>query len=141
MAKTKKQGKGKERPPPVDKLIKPAIGIGLALLAYQFFKGIKAEIPRINVEDELELRQVFFGEETTSNYVVLCHPEDATYPISSVFQDAYNDGSAPAEFRVLDCKHILSSEKTVYERFKLDEKKRPTVFVSGKVGNPKQVSS
>lgn len=87
----------------------------------------------------MELRQVFFGEETDSNYVALCHPEDATYPISSVFQDAYNDGSAPAEFRVVDCKHVLSSGKTVFERFKLDEKKRPTVFVSGKMGPPKQV--
>ena len=84
---------------------------------------------------------MFFGEETTSNFVVLCHPEDATYPVSSVFQDAYNDGSAPVEFRLLDCKHVLSSEKTVYERFKLDEKKRPTVFVSGVVGTPKQVSA
>jgi hypothetical protein len=32
------------RPPPIDKLMKPAIGIGLALLAYQFFKGIGAEV-------------------------------------------------------------------------------------------------
>ena len=36
--------KGKERPPPVEKLIKPAIGIGLALLAYQFIKGIRSEV-------------------------------------------------------------------------------------------------
>ena len=40
----KRSSKGKERPPPVDKLIKPAIGIGLALLAYQFFNGIKSEV-------------------------------------------------------------------------------------------------
>jgi hypothetical protein len=33
-----------ERAPPVDKLLKPAIGIGLALLAYQFFKGLDAEV-------------------------------------------------------------------------------------------------
>ena len=44
MPPKKTGGKGKERPPPVDKLILPAIGIGLALLAYQFFKGIKAEV-------------------------------------------------------------------------------------------------
>jgi hypothetical protein len=36
--------KGKERPPPIDKLLKPAIGIGLALLAYQFIKGINQEV-------------------------------------------------------------------------------------------------
>jgi len=33
-----------EKAPPIDKLIKPAIGIGLALLAYQFFKGLDAEV-------------------------------------------------------------------------------------------------
>lgn len=44
MAAKKKGTKGKERPPPVDKLILPAIGVGLALLAYQFFVGIKAEV-------------------------------------------------------------------------------------------------
>ena len=41
-----KQGKGKERPPPIDKLIKPAVGLALALLAYQFFKGISSEVRR-----------------------------------------------------------------------------------------------
>lgn len=97
------------------------------------------QVSRINVEDELELREVFFGEGDGKNYAVLCHPEDAKYPISSVFSDASSDGSAPAEFRVLDCNHVLSSEKTVYERFKLKEKPRPTIFVSGKVGEPKQV--
>ena len=40
----KKGSKGKERPPPVDRLIKPALGIGLALLGYQFFKGIQSEV-------------------------------------------------------------------------------------------------
>jgi hypothetical protein len=33
-----------ERAPPIDKLLKPAIGVGLALLAYQFFKGLDAEV-------------------------------------------------------------------------------------------------
>jgi hypothetical protein len=44
--KTKKSysGKGKERPPPIDKLLLPAIGIGLALLLFQFFKGINSEV-------------------------------------------------------------------------------------------------
>lgn len=93
----------------------------------------------MNLEDELELREVFFGEGDGHNYAVLCHPEDAKYPISSVFQDASNDGSAPALFKLIDCSHVLSSEKTIFERFKLKEKQRPTVFVSGKVGAPKQV--
>jgi len=34
----------KGEPPAVDKLIKPAIGIGLALLAYQFIKGLQTEV-------------------------------------------------------------------------------------------------
>ncbi|EEC46152.1 predicted protein [Phaeodactylum tricornutum CCAP 1055/1] len=129
------------RPPPIDKLMKPAIGIGLALLAYQFFKGIGAEIPRVNTEDELELREVLFGEAATGkSYAVLCHPEVSTIPISSVFQDASNDGGAPAEFRVLDCGYVLpSSEMSIADRFKLDLKSRPTIFVSGAVGGPKQV--
>jgi ATP:corrinoid adenosyltransferase len=37
-------GKGKERPPAIDKLLLPAIGIGLALLLFQFFKGINSEV-------------------------------------------------------------------------------------------------
>lgn len=32
------------QPPPVDKLIKPAIGIAIALVAYQFVRGIGAEV-------------------------------------------------------------------------------------------------
>ncbi len=91
------------------------------------------------MDDELELREVFFGEGEGKSYAVLCHPDDATYPISSVFQEASTDGSAPAEFKLMDCNHILSSEKTVFQRFKLNEKQRPTIFVSGKVGSPKQV--
>jgi hypothetical protein len=43
-----KRTTGKEKPPPVDRLILPAIGIGLALLAYQFFSGIKNEVCRPN---------------------------------------------------------------------------------------------
>jgi hypothetical protein len=40
----KKQSKGSERPPPVEKLIKPAVAVALALVAYQFFTGIKSEV-------------------------------------------------------------------------------------------------
>lgn len=36
--KPKKVKKG--TPPPVDKLLKPAIGVALALVAYQFFRGL-----------------------------------------------------------------------------------------------------
>lgn len=89
----------------------------------------------------MELREVFFGEGEGKNYAVVCHPETAKYPVSSVFQDASRDSSSPAEFRLLDCDHVLSSEKSVYDRFKLDKKKRPTIFVSGKSGPPKQVST
>ena len=91
--------------------------------------------------DELVLRDVLFGEgDSQKTYVVLCHKEDSSH-ISSVVQDARNDGSAPAEFRLLDCDYVLpSSEKTIMERFKLNPKQRPTVFVSGKAGPPKQVS-
>jgi hypothetical protein len=128
--------------PPIDKLIKPAIGIGLALLAYQFFKGLDSEIPRLDPTDELVLRDVLFGEgDANKSYVVLCHKEDSTH-ISSVVQDAHNDGSAPAEFRLLDCDYILpSSQKSIAERFKLNMKTRPTVFVSGAAGPPKQIPS
>jgi hypothetical protein len=102
------------------------------------------KIIRVNVEDELELRELFFGEaQGSKNYAVLCHDgENSKVPVSSVFQDANNDGTAPAEFRLLDCNHLLKdSEKTVADRFKLNLKTRPTIFVSGIVGPPKQVRS
>ena len=63
-------------------------------------------------------------------------------PVSSVFLDAqyeYGSASSNAEFVLLDCQHELPSGNTVAERFKLDLKKRPTIFVSGKVGPPKQI--
>lgn len=34
----------KGRPPPVDKLLLPAIGIAIALLAYHFIKGLGADV-------------------------------------------------------------------------------------------------
>jgi len=41
----KKQPKEKKgKPPPVDKLLKPAVGVALALLAYNFLKGLGAEV-------------------------------------------------------------------------------------------------
>jgi hypothetical protein len=105
------------------------------------------------VEDEVELRHVFFGEmilgtddnnnnNTTTEtenfvtshtkYAILCHDETSNIPVSSVFQEAFADGTAPAQFRLLDCNHILpSSEKTIAERFQLNLKQRPTIFVTG----------
>eukprot|EP00586_Coscinodiscus_wailesii_P000859 CAMPEP_0172490078 /NCGR_PEP_ID=MMETSP1066-20121228/20437_1 /TAXON_ID=671091 /ORGANISM="Coscinodiscus wailesii, Strain CCMP2513" /LENGTH=422 /DNA_ID=CAMNT_0013258383 /DNA_START=95 /DNA_END=1363 /DNA_ORIENTATION=- len=133
-----------ERAPAIDKLLKPAVGVALAIFAYVFLQGFTSEIPRVDVSDELLLREVFFGEGVGKNYAVLCHtpPEkagDGTLPVSSVFQDARNDGTAPASFYLLDCEHVLPSGKSVAERFELDLTKRPTVFVSGKVGAPRQV--
>lgn len=94
----------------------------------------------MNLLDELELREVFFGEaKTGKSYAVLCHAEDSTVPISSVFADAFKDGSAPAEFRMIDCNGMLASGKTVAERFKLDLKSRPTIFLSGAIGEPQQL--
>jgi hypothetical protein len=88
------------------------------------------------------MRDVFFGEgETGKNYVVLCHSDTSRLPISSVFQDAFGSvGATVAEFRLLDCQHILQpSGKTVAERFGLDLKQRPTIFISGATGEPKQI--
>lgn len=97
------------------------------------------QIPRIDPTDELVLRDVLFGEGSQKSYVVLCHAEDSAH-ISSVVQDAHNDGSAPVEFRLLDCDFILpESNKSIVERFKLNTKTRPTVFLSGAAGPPKQV--
>mmetsp|Transcript_24 Transcript_24/g.41 ORF Transcript_24/g.41 Transcript_24/m.41 type:complete len:437 (-) Transcript_24:100-1410(-) len=139
------QKKKTESAPPVDKFLKPAVGVALAMLAYYFLKGMTKEIRRIDVNDALALREVFFGEGPSGNdFVVLCHPEakdgSVGLPISSVFQDSHDDGTAPAEYVLMDCDHVLpDSGKTIYEKFKLNKKKRPTVFVSGKVGPPKQV--
>mmetsp|Transcript_27193 Transcript_27193/g.56639 ORF Transcript_27193/g.56639 Transcript_27193/m.56639 type:complete len:439 (-) Transcript_27193:323-1639(-) len=137
--------KKKQSAPPVDKFLKPAAGIAIAMLAYYFMQGMKNEIPRIDVKDELALREVFFGEGAMGkDYAVLCHPEakdgSVGLPVSSVFQDSHDDGSAPAEFVLMDCDYVLpDSGKSISEKFKINKKKRPTVFVSGKVGPPKQV--
>lgn len=152
MAKIKSATKGgskRDKPPALDQYKKPLIVVALAMLAYQLFKGMMAkEIVRVDMTataNELEIREVFFGEDASTgntNYAVLCYPESAMYPISSVFQDAANDGSAPAEFRVMDCDVPMPGSeegKTVIGRFKLSKKTRPVVFVSGAIGEPKQV--
>ena len=152
MAKIKSATKGgskRDKPPALDQYKKPLIGIALAMLGYQLFKGMMAkEILRVDMSataNELEIREVFFGEDVSTgntNYAVLCYPESALFPISSVFQDAASDGSAPAQFRVMDCDVPMPGSdegKTVVGRFKLNKKTRPVVFVSGAIGSPKQV--
>jgi len=143
MAKKRKT----EKPPAIDKLLYPAVGVVIAFLAYYCMKGLNAEIPRIDATDELLLREVFFGEGQGLNYVVLCNTPSATSTthISSVFQDAADEltASSPtlANFRLIDCETPLPSDKTVAQRFKLDTDKRPTIFFSGKAGPPKQIPS
>jgi hypothetical protein len=45
MAQKPKPPKTKKgTPPPIDKLVKPAIGVALALLGYYFFQGINSEV-------------------------------------------------------------------------------------------------
>lgn len=97
----------------------------------------------------MALREVFFGEGEGKNHVVLCHtlPAEGSgkkpLPISSVFQDSMDELQANnnmiAKFSLMDCTHTLPSGKTIQEKFKLNLKKRPTIFVSGKVGPPRQV--
>jgi hypothetical protein len=60
MAKVPKKQNAK--PPAMDKLLKPAIGVALAMMAYYFMKGVTSEITRVDVNDALALREVFFGE-------------------------------------------------------------------------------
>jgi hypothetical protein len=34
----------RQKPPPIDQWIKPIVAAGVALLAYQFFKGLNSEV-------------------------------------------------------------------------------------------------
>lgn len=104
------------------------------------------QLARVNVMDELELRDVLFGEGGTGrSYVVLCQDEKSTAPISSVFSDAYKDVGGTVgrgvHFRLLDCNYVLpSSGKSIAERFQLDLSIRPTIFISGTgMENPTQI--
>ena len=97
----------------------------------------------------MALREVLFGEGHGLNYVVLCNtqpPEDSTtkpLPISSVFQDSMEELSPKggddsnsknkkvANFVLMDCNHKLpTSGKTIAQKFHLDLKQRPTIFLS-----------
>ena len=83
-------------------------------------------------------------QQKAKNYVVLCHSDDtgdkANKHLSSVFieakQNAYKE---LADFVIMDCDYILPSGKSIAKRFDLDLKIRPTIFVSGRFGSPKQV--
>lgn len=44
MGQPKQKKKKNGQPPPIDKLMKPAIAVGLAMLAYQFIKGMGSEV-------------------------------------------------------------------------------------------------
>lgn len=160
MAVKKKSKSRTEKPPAIDKLLKPAIGVVLAFLGYYFMKGLAAEIPRIDVNDELALREVFFGEGHGQSYVVLCNTppsEDSNakpLPISSVFQDAMDEiGTSNnnsntknvVNFALLDCTYTLpTSGKTIAQKFNLKLDQRPTIFIaSPKLDSnvPKQMPS
>lgn len=118
-------------PPAVDRLLVPAIGVAAAVVLYQFIAGLGGGIGRVSMVDEAALRTVLYGESETP-HAVLCHAEDSTTPLSSVFSDAHAEGGSPAVFRVVDCNAILPTEaKTVAEHFKLNLKNRPTIFVTG----------
>lgn len=160
----KKSRSKTQKPPAIDKLLKPSVGVVLGLLGYFFLKGMKSEIPRIDVSNEIQLREVLFGEmrrdtvisatdgnqpneqQKAKNYVVLCHSDDtgdkANKHLSSVFieakQNAYKE---LADFVLMDCDYILPSGKSIAKRFDLDLKIRPTIFVSGRFGSPKQILS
>ncbi|KAL3808066.1 hypothetical protein ACHAXA_007187, partial [Cyclostephanos tholiformis] len=120
-------------------------GKDYAVLCHPDAKAVTNEIPRIDVNDELALREVFFGEGSSGkDYAVLCHPDakagSVALPVSSVFQDSRDDGSAPVDYVLMDCDHVLpESGKSIYDKFNLNRKKRPTVFVSGRSGPPRQV--
>lgn len=114
------------------------------------------KIPRIDVNDELSLREVFFGEGHGQSYVVLCNtppkeddPKAKPSHISSVFQDAMdeisNSNKDQVQFVLMDCTHTLpTSGKTIAQKFKLDLKQRPSIFISSpKLDSnvPKQIPS
>lgn len=133
----------KGTPPPVDRLLIPAIGVALALVAFQFIRGLTGGIARVSLADEAALRQVVYGEAPDTAYAVLCQSEESTAPISSVFNDAFNEAASPAVFRVVDCEATLPTEgKSIAEHFKIDLKQRPTIFLAGgSVGKPTQIPS
>jgi hypothetical protein len=67
----KKSSKSKtEKPPPIDKLLIPAVGVVVAFVAYYFMKGISAEV-RIYF-------YFVFDECEPTNYNMKLTPKDTT---------------------------------------------------------------
>jgi len=151
---------GKERPPPIDKLLKPVAVAVAAMAAYHIFRGLNTGLPRIDHNDAEALRKVLYGTglsgsafagsrgggEGRGGFVVLCHPEGSARPVSSVFSDASGDsnvfGPDVAEFALLDCELALQPPReegdsvdpnapSIADVFKIDTSVRPTIFVSG----------
>ena len=44
--KSEKKHPSRQKPPPLDQYIKPIVALGIAMLAYQFFKGVNSEVSR-----------------------------------------------------------------------------------------------
>jgi len=151
---------GKERPPAIDKLLKPVAAAVAAMGAYHIFRGINTGIPRIDHDDAAALRKILYGTgpsgsafagsrgggEGKGGMVVLCHPDGTARPVSSVFSDASADsnvfGPSVAEFALLDCELALTPPReegdsidpnapSIADAFKIDTGVRPTIFVSG----------
>jgi hypothetical protein len=81
-----------DKPPAFDKLLIPSIILVFLMIAWKMFTAIATpKIDLVDVNDELLLREVFFGETGAAeprNFVVLCHPSDSEYPMPSAFVDA-----------------------------------------------------
>ena len=54
MAKKRKT----EKPPPVDRLLIPAVGVVVAFLGYYFMKGINTEVSHFEIIHTMENRHV-----------------------------------------------------------------------------------
>ena len=118
----------------------PKIAVAVAILAsllYYLF-SLSSAIDRIDLTDSLALREYFFGEGPGKSYVILCHPKDATLPMSKSFTDASKIvDKKVAQFLTVDCNEALPSGVSVGERLGIDLTKKPAVFVSGgKVSKP-----
>ena len=72
----------------------------LAALAYHLF-NLSNAIDRVDVTDQLALREYFYGEGKGGSYVLLCHEENSDRPVSSTFEGASKIvDKQTAEFKV-----------------------------------------